>query len=408
MACCEAGSIPVASWLLKRHHELRAAAGSVAPAVGAAPSSASISAVAATAVAAAAAAAAEGLDLAADHATHLNNFGSSPLLSACLRGHLGAARWLVARTAAGGLLHRPNHAGWSPVLAACQRGHLPVVRWLAGSEGPRDGSGGGSGGTSGGASRRLFKRNHGGTGPVLVAAAQGHAQVLCFLAAAALARARAAHVEVPAMAVPREGAAASVAVGECAARREVRRLLRAVNGVGEAPLGAACKAGHVDAALALLRFGALATAATTAAAAAAEATSGSTGGNGGGGEEEEEEGEEEEEEEEAAVAEAVRRDVLPSRCRHALVAAAASAVEAAAGLRLLRAKPRPAARGDWASGAEGGEARGAAPPPPPPLPPAAAAFALAPVARRLALLLGLPTDNHEAANLRAALKRIGN
>ena len=119
MACCEAGSIAVASWILRRQVERD---GDV-----------------------------RGME---NHATRPNNFGSTPLLMTCQRGHLETARWLMHRANAGADSMRPNKSGWTPLLISAHKGHLPIVRWLV----TRDPAF---------ARKGLFARNNVGVGPVL-------------------------------------------------------------------------------------------------------------------------------------------------------------------------------------------------------------------------------------------------
>jgi hypothetical protein len=92
MALCESGSILVASWLLRKLKE-------------------------------------ESSDE-VDYAREPNNFGSTPLIVACQRGHFDVVRWLLFCTNAIADFKQPNNSGWyvclpaslSPVLD-----HLPLV-----------------------------------------------------------------------------------------------------------------------------------------------------------------------------------------------------------------------------------------------------------------------------------------
>jgi len=270
MAVCEGGSVGVASWLLRRltlarnqhrevvacqtHAPLTPPPPSLSASEKGAPSlptdaeataAAEVTAPAAKSSAMAIGDGCGGCGGAFDHghASLANNFGSTPLLNACQRGHLCVAKWLIHRTKAALDVRRPNNSGWTPLLIACHKGQLPVVEWLVNRDERF-------------AKTCMFARNNAGSGPVLAAAAQGHAPLLSFLCEKALERALANRLQTVTAAAAAAMSGRSIEGQEAAdvcvtpqvaegaaegASRDVARLLAQADKYGESPFGAVCK-----------------------------------------------------------------------------------------------------------------------------------------------------------------------
>jgi hypothetical protein len=108
------------------------------------------------------------------------NRGWTPMMLACVGGHLQVAKWLMS-VGAGPSVCLADSDGCTPLFWACREGHLDVVAWLLLDSATEDIEGGGGGGGGGGARGDLQRPNPIGHTPFYAACQLGRLEVAEFL-----------------------------------------------------------------------------------------------------------------------------------------------------------------------------------------------------------------------------------